>query len=174
MLALISGDRVDESDGPLLDDCGSFGGFPITLKSLDKVAAGCRTAAAWLSLFEIPPLTSADVLTEFVPLPTSERRGMAVVDGINKRTIDVDGIWPGVFMVRVFMEGLLLDATSGVGSAAAATVEEVAAKAEVSGLASIRGAIDEEDIAMVVEIWVSAGVEGISVWLRYRATLWCL
>lgn len=70
-----------------------------------------------------------------------------------------------------FAEGLLLNATLVVKVVAAAIVEEVIAKAEVSGLAAIRGIIDEEVIGMGVEMAMAAGIEGISVWLRNRATL---
>ena len=68
-------------------------------------------------------------------------------------------------------EGLLLNATSVVKVVAAAILEEVIAKAEVSGLAAIRGIIDEEVIGMGVEMAMAAGIESISVWLRNRATL---
>lgn len=66
--------------------------------------------------------------------------------------------------------GSLLDITSGINGFVAGVVEEVVTKADVSGLAAIEGVIDEEDIGVGVEIWMSAGTAGISVWLRNRAT----
>lgn len=76
-----------------------------------------------------------------------------------------------MLVLSEFAEGLLLNATLVVKVVAAAIVEEVIAKAEVSGLAAIRGIIDEEVIGMGVEMAMAAGIEGISVWLRNRATL---
>ena len=64
----------------------------------------------------------------------------------------------------------MLDARSGVAGIAAGMVEEVAAKAEVSGLVAIDGSTDEEDIGMNVDVMMSVGIEGIAVWLKNRAT----
>lgn len=73
--------------------------------------------------------------------------------------------------MRASVAGLLLDTSSSVDGLAAGIVEEVATKAEVSGLAAIKGIIDEEVIGVVVEVWMSSRIEGVSVWLRNRATL---
>ena len=69
------------------------------------------------------------------------------------------------------MAGLLLDTPSSVDSLAAGIVEEVATKAEVSELAAIEGIVDDEVIGVGVFVWMSSGIEGVSVWLRNRATL---
>ena len=76
--------------------------------------------------------------------------------------------------VRVSAAGLFVDVTSGVNGLVTGVVEEMAAKAEVSGLTAIEDFIDEEDICVGVEVWMSVGTAGISVWLRNRATFWCL
>lgn len=76
--------------------------------------------------------------------------------------------------MRVSAVGSLLDVTSGINGFVAGVVEEVVTKAEVSELAAMEGVIDKEDIGVGVEIGMSAGTAGISVWLRNRATFWCL
>lgn len=111
------------------------------------------------------------MLIEIVPLETSECSGPAVVNRVDGRVADIDRIWLDVLTARAFAAGLLLDATSGVNSFAASTVEEVAKSADFSGLAAIEGVIDEEDMITGVKVWISAGIEVDSVWLRNRATL---
>ena len=85
------------------------------------------------------------MLTEYVLLAASECSGTAVVDRVDGRVADVDETWLGVLGVRA---GLLLDATSGVNGVAPDVVD---------------------DIVMDIEVWMSADIEGISVWLRNRA-----
>lgn len=133
------------------------------LNNLDIVSAGCTTAASWFSAFKFPPKTSADVLTGVVPLEASEGSATAVVDRVDGRVADVDRTWFGVFTARASAPVLLLDATSGINAVATGSVEEVAAKAKVSGPAAIEGIIDVEDVGMGVEVWMSAGIEDISV-----------
>lgn len=152
VLALSLGDGVDENDSTSVEDCRSLGGFPPMLNNLDKVSAGCTAAASWVWLFNFPPSTSADVLTEVAPLPTSECSDGLVVDEVDGRVADVDRTWLSASTVRASVVGLLLDATLGVNGVAIDFVEEVTTKAEVSGLAAIEGTIDEEDIGIGVEV----------------------
>lgn len=121
VLALSSGEIVDESDIALVEGCRSFEGFPPMLNSLDKVSAGCKTAASWFSLIELPLETSANVVTGVAPLPASESSDTAFVDTVDGRVAEVDGNWLGVLVRR-----------SAARSVAAGMVEEVAAKVEVS------------------------------------------
>lgn len=162
VLALSMGNGVDENDGALVEDCRSFGGVPTTLNNLDKVSAGCTAAV------KISPRTSADVLAGVVPLEASECS--TVVDRNDGRVANVDRAWLGGLTVEASAAGLLLDTMSGV-DCLAGVVEEVATKAEVSGLAAIGDIINEEYTGVGVEDWLSAGIEGVSVWLRNRATL---
>lgn len=83
---------------------------------------------------------------------------------------EVDSIWLGVLMMRASAA----DIASGVNGVVAGFIEEVAAASEVSGLAAMEDVTDEEDIGIGVETMMSAGIEGISVWLRNRATFRCL
>ncbi len=73
--------------------------------------------------------------------------------------------------VKASAVGVLLDATAGVNGVAAGIAEEVAAMAEVSGVAAINGIADEDEIGRGVESWMATGIEDISVWFRNRATL---
>ena len=57
----------------------------------------------------------------------------------------------------------MLDPMSDVNGVATGVVEEVATNAEVSGLAAIEAVTDEEGTSIGVEVWILAGVEGISV-----------
>lgn len=114
---------------------------------------------------------SVDVLTGVAPTPPSDCSDKTVVGKGDGRVVDVDRNLIGVLTVRASAAGVLLDATSGFNGVAAGIVEEVAAIAEVSGLAAIKGVVDEEDIVTGVEIWMATGMEGISVWFRNRATL---
>ena len=167
MLALSLSEGVDESDGALVEGCGMVERFPPMLNNRDKVSAGCTTAASFVSLLIIPLETSADVLIRSAPLPVSECSDTAVVGRVDGRVTEVDRT---MLIARTFVAGLMLDATSGVAGIAAGIVEEVAAKAEVPGLVAIDGSTDEEDIGMDVDIMMSAGIEGISVLLKNRAT----
>lgn len=87
---------------------------------------------------------------------------------------DVDNDWLGVLMMGASVAGVLLDTAPGVDGVVAGVVKEVAAASEIAGLAVTEDVIDEEDIAIGVETMMSAGIEGISVWLRNRATFRCL
>ena len=82
------------------------------------------------------------------------------------RVTEVDSIWLGVLMMRA--------SAAGVNGVVAGFIEEGAAASEVSGLAAMEDVTDEEDIGIGVETMMSAGIEGISVWLRNRATFRCL
>ena len=66
-------------------------------------------------------------------------------------------------MVGISVAGLLLNTTLGVNGVAVGAVEEVVEEKETSELAAIEGINDREDVGVVVEVWLSAGVEGISV-----------
>ena len=63
----------------------------------------------------------------------------------------------------------MVDATLGVNGVAAGIVEGMAVRPTSSELAAIKVVVDEEDIGKNIEVWMAAGVEGISVRLRYRA-----
>ena len=76
--------------------------------------------------------------------------------------------------VRVFATDLLLDASLWVNGIATGTIEELEAVLEVSGLAAIEGMTGVEDAGIGVNVWMSSGTEGVSVWLRNRATFVCL
>ena len=82
----------------------------------------------------------------------------------------MDSDWLGVLTMRTSVAVVLLDAALGVDGVVAGVVKEVAAASDVAELAATEDIIDEEDIAIGVETMVSAGIEGISVWLRNRAT----
>ena len=139
-LMLDGDDNVDENDCALAEICRSFEGFPARSNILDKVSAGCTTAAS--------------VLVGVASLPASESSDPAAVDSVIGGFDDVISTWPSAFVARTFAAGLLLESTSGVNGVAVGTVEEVATRAEVSGLAAIEGIIDEEDIGRVVEVWI--------------------
>lgn len=68
---------------------------------------------------------------------------------------------------------VLLDAV-GVNRVVAVFVKEVAATSEISELAAMEDVTDEAAIGAGVKTMLSAGTEGISVWLRNRATFCCL
>ena len=72
-------------------------------------------------------------------------------------------------MVGRSVAGLLLDTTLGVNGIAIGAVEDVVEEKETSEVAAMEGINDKEDFGMVVEVWLSAGVEGICVLLRNRA-----
>ena len=72
--------------------------------------------------------------------------------------------------VRVLAAELLLDASLGVNGIATGIIEELKAIFEVSGLAAIEGMTGVEGVGMGVKVWISAEIEGVSVWLRNRAT----
>lgn len=65
--------------------------------------------------------------------------------------------------------GLLLDTTLDVNDVAVSAVVEVVEEKETSELVASNAVNDKEDVGMVVEVWLSAGVEDISVSLRNRA-----
>lgn len=165
------GEGVEEDEGALVESCRSSGGLPPMLNNLDKVSAGCTLAASLLSPLKLPPKTSDDVLIGVMLIAASEWSGAAVVGRVDSRVADVDRTGLGVLTVRVSAAGLLLDPTSGVNGLAAGVVEEVTAKAKVSGMAAIEVITDVEDIGVGVEVRISAGIEGVFVWLRNRAML---
>ena len=148
-LALNVGDDVDDNDCALVEDCRSFEGLPARLNNLDKVSAGCTTAAS--------------VLVGIASLPASECFDPAAADRAVGRVADVVRTWLSALVVKASVAEVLLDATSGVNAVAAGAVEEVGAASEVSGLAAVEGVTDEEDIGTMVEVWRSAGIEGMSV-----------
>ena len=76
-------------------------------------------------------------------------------------------------MTRASAVRVLLDA-AGINRVVAVFVNEVAAASEISRLVVMEDVTDEEDIGIGVETIMSAGIEGISVWLRNRATFCCL
>ena len=76
--------------------------------------------------------------------------------------------------VRELAAGLLLDASLEVNGIAIDIMEELESVLEVSGLAAIEGTTGVEDIGIGVKVWMSSGIEGVSVWLRNRATFVCL
>ena len=86
---------------------------------------------------------------------------------------DVDSVWLDVLMTRASAARLLLDA-AGVNGVVAVFAKEVAAAAETSRLVVMEDVTDEEGIGIGVKTMLSAGIEGISVWLRNRATFCCL
>ena len=148
-LALNVGDDVDENDCALVEDCRSVEGFPARLNNLDKVSAGCTTAAS--------------VLGGIASLAASECFDPAAADKAVGRFADVVRTWLSALVVKASVVGLLLDATSGVNGVAAGAVGEVGAASEFSGLAAVEGVIDEENIGTMVEGWRSAGIEVMSV-----------
>lgn len=72
--------------------------------------------------------------------------------------------------VRGLAADLMIDVSLGVNGIATGIREELEAILEVSGLAAIEGMTSVEGVGIGVKVWMSAGVEGISVWLRNRAT----
>ena len=139
-LVLDGDDNVDENDCALVEACRSFEGFPARLNMVDKVSAGCATAAS--ELFGV------------ASLPASESSDPAAVDTVVGGVDDVISTWPSALVARTFAAGLLVDTTSGVNGVAVGNGEEVAANTEVSRLAVIEGIIDEEDIGRVVKVWI--------------------
>ena len=76
--------------------------------------------------------------------------------------------------VRVLAADLLLDASLGANGVATGIMEELEAVLEVSVLAAFEGMTRVEVIGIDVKVWMSSGIEGVSVWLRNRATFLCL
>lgn len=87
------------------------------------------------------------------------------------RVADVNRAWLSALVVRTLLVELLVDTTLGGDGVVVNSAEEVAARNEVSELVANDGIIDEEDIVTMVEVWTSAGIEGVSVLLRNRAAL---
>ena len=155
-LPLNSGDDVDESDCASVEGCRSLEGLPATLKNLDAVSAGCMKAAT--VLVGITSLSAPDIVDS------------AAVGKVVGRDADISRPWLDALVVGRSVAGLLLDTTFGIKGVAVSTVEEVVEEKEISELAAMDGINDKEDVGMVVEVWLSAGVADISVLLRNRAT----
>lgn len=75
--------------------------------------------------------------------------------------------------VRVLVADLLLDGSLRVNGIATLIMEELEAVLEVSGVAAIEVMTGVEGIGIGVKVWMSSGIEGVSVWLRNRATFVC-
>ena len=149
------GDDVDESDCASVEGCSSLEGLPAALNNIDAVSAGCTTVAP--------------VLVGVFSLPAFEFSDPASVDKILGRVTDIDGPWLDALVVGRSAAVLLLDTTLGVNGVAVGAVEEAVEEKETSELGAMEGINDKEGVGMVVEVWLSAGFEDISVLLRNRA-----
>ena len=85
------------------------------------------------------------------------------VDKVVGRIADISRPWLDALVVGRSVAGPLLDTTLGVNGVAVGAVEEVVEEKETPELAAMEGINDREDVGVVVEVWLSAGVEGISV-----------
>ena len=148
-LPLKLGDDVDESDCTSVEGCRSLEGLPATLNNPDAVSAGCTTAAS--KPVGVTSLSAPDILDP------------AAVEKVVGRVADISRPWLDVLVVGRSVVGLLLDTTLGVNGVAVGAVEEVVEEMETSELAAMEGIKDREDVGVVIEVWLSAGVEGISV-----------
>ena len=148
-LPLGLGDDVGESDCASVEDRRSLEGLPATLKNIEPVSAGCTTVAS--VPVGVTSLSAPDILDP------------AAVDKVVGRVAGISRLWLDALVVGRFVAGLLLDTTLGVNGVAAAAVEEVVEEKETSELTAMEGINNKEDVGMVVEVWPSAGVEGISV-----------
>ena len=153
-LPLKLGDDVDASDCASVEGCRSLEGLPATLNNLDTVSAGCTTA------------TSVPVGVTSLSAP--DISDPAVVGKVVGRVADISRPWLDALVVGRSVAELLLDTTIGVNDVAVGAVEEVVEK-ETSELAATEDINDKEDVGMVVEVWLSAAIESISVLLRNRA-----
>ena len=93
----------------------------------------------------------------------------AAVDKVVDRVADSSRPWLDALVVGRSVAGLLLYTTLGVNDVAVGAVVEIVEEKETSELVATEDINDNEDVDMVVEVWLSAGVEGISVLLRNRA-----
>ena len=148
-LPLKLGDDVDESDCASVEGCRSLEGLPATLNNLDAVSAGCTMVAP--------------VLVGVSSLSAPEVSDPAAVIKVVGRVADISRLWLDALVVGSSVVGLLLATTLGVSGVAAGAVEKVVEEKETSEVAATEGINDEKDVGMVVEVWLSAGVEGISV-----------
>ena len=154
-LPLKLGDDVDESDCASVEGCRSLDELPATSNSFDAVSEGC-TPAASLPV-GVTSVSAADIVDP------------AAVGKVVGRVADISRPWLDALVVGSSVAGLLLDTTFGINGVAVSAVEGVMEE-ETSELAAMEGINDKEDVGMVVEVWLSAGAEGISVSLRNRAT----
>ena len=110
------------------------------------------------------------MLTDVAGLPPSECRAVVPLGSVVDTGTDVEEAGVGVLLARRSVGALTLGVTSDVSDVTVGMVEEVAARIEVSGLATVEG-INEEETGKGVRVGISAGIEAVFVWLRNRAAL---